>query len=280
MLVHMFRYTFQFLLCALATTASAFAGKIIVDNDEWTLSNSGFASAGYANATAYAQNAAQFLTGGPAGGTTKIWIDSSNFGLNGSDLRTALGAYNLTDAGFSTFTLFNLQSYQAVFLSGDNLTAGEESALVNYVRGGGSVYVAAGTGVISGGAAGEAAQWNAFLNPFSLDLATSYNGINGALAITGASPIFAGVSQLYYIHGNPVRATGLGAQIITSDPSGAGLIGTYSASTAPEPSTILLAAGALAVLGFRKAKRQACARKPLGIGRDCGAIASKSTPLL
>jgi hypothetical protein len=146
------RYFAGLTIAALTSTVSVFAGTIIVNNDEWTLSNSGFASEGSANGTAFAQNAAQYLTGSASG--AKVWIDSDNFGLNGSNLQTALSGYALTDTGtFSAFTLATLQGYQAVFLGGDALTAGEESALISYVNGGGSVYIAAGTGSIGSSSA-------------------------------------------------------------------------------------------------------------------------------
>jgi len=254
----MSRWASYLVISALVLTTSAFAGSIIVNNDEWSLSNAGFSSAGVANGTNFAQNAAQFLTGGPSGGTTKIWIDSGNFGLAGSNLMSSLSAYSLTDTGsFSTFTLANLQGYSAVFLGGDNLTAAEESALVSYISGGGNVYIAAGTGSISGGSAGEAAQWNAVLNSFSLNLASTYNGISGNIATNSASPILNGVTQLYYDNGNSVSVTGANAQIITQT-GGQGLIGVYSTSTssAPEPSTAILIVAAFAGLGVFKARRR------------------------
>ena len=250
------RYFLGLVIAALASTVSAFGGTIIVNNDEWTLSNSGFASEGSANGTTFAQNAAQFLTGSASG--AKIWIDSDNFGLTGSNLQTALGAYALTDTGsFSTFTLATLQGYQAVFLGGDVLTAAEESALISYVNGGGSVYVAAGTGSISGGAASEAAQWNAFLNSFGLNLASSFNGVSGNLPTGSTSPVLNGVSELYYNNGNSVSATGANAQIITQS-GGQGLIGIYSPSTSsiPEPPTAFLAFAVLSAFGLSGAKRR------------------------
>jgi len=247
------RYFAGLTIAALTSTVSVFAGTIIVNNDEWTLSNSGFASEGSANGTAFAQNAAQYLTGSASG--AKVWIDSDNFGLNGSNLQTALSGYALTDTGtFSAFTLATLQGYQAVFLGGDALTAGEESALISYVNGGGSVYIAAGTGSI-GSSATEAAQWNAFLNSFGLTLATSYNGVSGNIPTASTSPILNGVSQLYYNNGNSVSVTGANAQIITQT-SGQGLIGIYSPSTSsiPEPTTAFLALAVLGAFGLARAK--------------------------
>jgi hypothetical protein len=236
------RRTLTLLTCVLASTISAFAGNIIVDNDEWTLSDTGFSNEGVANGTAYAQNVARFLTG--ASSRARIWINSSNFGLSGSSLKAALGDYTLTDSGtFTSFTLASLRGYSAIFLGGNDLTSAEEVALIVYIKAGGSVYIAAGTGNITGGGAGEAAQWNVILNEFSLNIAPVYNGIDGTFPTDSMSPVLKGVTQLFYDNGNSVNVTGQNAQIITQT-DGQGLIGTYSQSTiTPEPTAASPSAG-------------------------------------
>lgn len=212
--------------CGLASTLTARGGRIIVDSDEWALSDSGFQQEGVSNGVAYVKNAARFLTGGTAG--ARIWINSDNFGLTGSNLRSALAAYRLTDSGsFSPFTFDDLRLYDAVFLAGDSLTFAEEIALILYVKAGGGVYIAAGTGTIVGGAAGEAAQWNVVLSGFSLHLAPVYYGIDGNFAPDGFNPLFFDVRQLFYESGNSVSVTGANAAIVTQL-NGQGLIGTYS----------------------------------------------------
>jgi hypothetical protein len=214
----------------------------------------GFTDGGIANATNFAQNVAFFLTG--ASGGAKIWIDSDNPGLDQSDLQSALGAYTLTDTGsFSDFTLSALQGYSAIFLSGDNLTVAELTALISYVSSGGGVYVAAGTNTITGGAVGEAAQWNTLLNPFSLNLASTFNSITLNTPTNSSSPILNGVTQLYYENGNSVNTTGPGAQII-SQLSGQGLIGIFPATAVPEASTALLFGFGLAGFGLYRRKRR------------------------
>jgi len=225
---------------------SAFAGSIVVDNDEWTLSNSGFASEGSANGTAYAQNAARFLTGGSG----SILVYSDNFGLDNTSLQTALttGGYSVTlDPSLSTpFNEASLSAYRAIFLGGDTLPTADISSLQTYVNDGGGVYIAAGTGFI-GGAAGEAAQWNSFLNSYGLSLGSPYNGIVGVIPVVSSSPVLAGVSGLYYNNGNSVSATGPGV-VITSD-GNQGLIGTYSSSVPDGASTGLLTGLSVALLG-------------------------------
>lgn len=230
---------------AAACCASAYGGGIIVDNDEWTLSDTGFNSEGIANGTAYAQQAAAFLTGGSG----NILIYSDNFGLAGGDLHTALttGGYSVTeDPGLSTpFTVASLSAYKAVFLAGNVLPSDYASVLQAYVNGGGGVYIAAGTGDIGN----EGAYWTTFLSPFGLSTADPYNGIAGNIPVVSSSPILAGVTQLFYDNGDTVSATG-SAQVITYDGS-AGLIGVYPASSVPDDtSTLFLAGVSLALMGF------------------------------
>jgi len=249
-------------LGALMFGANAFAGGIIVDNDEWTLSDSGFSAEGLANGTKYTDNAAAFL----AGGSGSILIYSDNFSLTESDFHTAL-----TDAGYSVTTInpgstafgsLSLSSYKAIFLGGDNLPSGFGTSLSSYVHGGGGVYIAAGTGTISGGAPGEAAQWNGFLNGFGLNLASQYNGIAGDVATSEEAPVLSGVSQLFYDNGNTVNATGgfPGAQVITFD-GNQGLIGTVSfGSSVPDPASTLVLLGLSTVsmaFGLRLRRLQA-----------------------
>ncbi len=232
-----------------ACCTSAYGGGIVVNNDEWTLSDYGFGQEGAANGTAFAQNAAAFLTGGSG----SILIYSDNFGLNSASLQNALtsGGYSVTEnPSVSTpFTATTLSGYKAIFLGGDALSAAEITDLQTYVNGGGGVYIAAGTASF-GGAATEAAQWNSFLNPYGLNLASQYNGVIGTIPVVSSSPVLAGVTGLYYDNGNDVSASG-SAQVIASSASD-GLIGTYSSSPSvpDDTSTLLLAGVSMVLLGF------------------------------
>jgi hypothetical protein len=128
--------------------------------------------------------------------------------------------------------------------------------LTAYVNGGGSAYIAAGTGSID-----DANAWDSFLHGFGLDFGPNYNGVSGVIATSGVAPLLAGVSQLFYNNGNTVSLFGANpnAPIITFAPSTAaqvGLIGVYNdvsnGPSVPEPGTLaLFALGAIAA-GLRR----------------------------
>jgi hypothetical protein len=244
--------------CAVTLAGNVFAGGIVVNNDDWPISDPGFSNGGNSSPSAYAQNVAAFLTGAKSG--ANIWIDSNNFALTGSSLASALGAYTLTDSGsFSAFTSASLAGYSAIFLSGDALTSSEITALTTFVNNGGGVYIAAGTGWF-GGASYEAANFNPFLNTFGLALAPSYNGIVGNIPPTSNSGVLSGVTQLYYNNGNDVSVTGTnpGASVVAFSGSN-GLVGVYSgaaAAAAPEPSSMILCGISAVGLGLWRKKNR------------------------
>jgi len=129
----------------MSVTSPSYAGIIIVNNDEWTLSNTGFATVGHTAAANFARNIASAFSGGTAG---SFLVYSSDFGLTQSSL-----ASTMTGAGYAwtinnslPFTLANLEQYDGVFLGLNNPTSGDISTLAQYVIGGGNVYVMAGTG--------------------------------------------------------------------------------------------------------------------------------------
>ena len=210
------------------------SGTVIVDNDEWDNSDPGFGFEGLANGDAYVTNCANYLTGNGAHGR-KILICSDDFSLNESDMHAALigAGYTVT---YSVPPLPSLSGYNAVYVGGDSLSATELTQLQNFVCAGGGLYIAAGTGAISGGAAGEAAQWNVLLNGFGLNLASFYNLVSGNLAIPSplavtASPVMANITAIYNDNGNNVN-TLVGypqAQIIASY-GAQGMIGVSSCS--------------------------------------------------
>ena len=227
-------------------SSPALAGRIVVNHDEWTMSDAGFNAAGGTNAETFAQNVVKFLdTDGTAGGNVLVY--SNNFGFGG-DFTSALAAdgYTATQDTAAPFTLANLLNYDAVYLGGGSFSE-DDAVLAAYVQAGGGVYIAAGTG--DGGAAAEAARWNGFLSGFGLALdGSGYNGIGGVLAVTGTHAIFNGVQQLYYNNGNSVSTTGDPSASIVQGP---GLIGVYdNVSAVPEAQTYALLLAGLGVLGF------------------------------
>lgn len=234
-------------LC-LIVNSSAHAGKIVLANDEWTLSNSGFSSTN--DPAMFATNVANWFTGG---GTGDFLVFSNNFGLTGSNLSLAMtSAGNTWTVTTNASYLSSLSNYDGVFLAGNPV---DNSVLMNYVNAGGNVYLAGGTGW--GGALAEANQWNTFLNSFGLGFGTSYNGVGGDIAINSTHPIFDGVDHLYQNNGNDaldISAFDPNATILISY-NGHGLYGVYdSGSTSvPEPSTLLLiGSGLVGLAGMRR----------------------------
>jgi RHS repeat-associated protein len=165
-------------------------GRIVVNCDEWTLSNTGFQQGvGVDN---FARNLARFFSPNHPG---KFLVHTPNFGLNESMLANTMTAagHTWTINTALPFTLANIQQFDAVFLAAD-LPANNQ-VLISYVEAGGSVYIAAGTG--AGGALGEAVAWQPLLNHFGIDLETMYRG-GGTDAPTIAHPLFVGVGKLLY----------------------------------------------------------------------------------
>jgi hypothetical protein len=240
----------------IAITSPAFAGRIVVNNDEWAFTDWGYEQAGIANTDTLVRNVATFLTGGAG----KILIYSSDHGVNETQFLATLAdaGYDVTrdQSGGTSFDLATLSSFDAIYLGGSSFYK-DDGVLTSYVNAGGSVFVVAGTGV--GRAVEEAARWNLFLNSFGLHLTAPYNLYTGTFGVSGTHAVFAGVGQLYYNNGNTVTLTELrnpNASIIEFSESGVGLFGVYDPVSTPEPQTMTVLAGGLVVLAWMRWRRE------------------------
>jgi len=208
--------------------ATPWPGKIFVSHDEWALSDDGFRAA--PDAAHLAQNLGRWFAVNRPG---HFLVYSSSFGLTGQSLAKTMKAAghtwevaDLKDPKKS-LTLQTLQKYNGVFLAG---TRADSSVLIDYVRSGGNVYVAGGTG------RNDAEMWNRFLEPFGLRFEHHDNRIAGALHIDSQSPLFVGVSNLMVIYGTPIELTdddsSSGAtMLLTHD--GDGLYAVYDTGAQP-----------------------------------------------
>ena len=134
------------LVGALALSQAAFAGRVVLDNDEWTFTYVGFGVAS-SSTTALAQNLASFMN--VDGGSCNLLIYSSNFGLTQSYLNTALtGAGCSVSYSTGAFDLATLSGFDGVFLGGAQYGY-DAATLTSYVNSGHSVYIAGGTGTVA-----------------------------------------------------------------------------------------------------------------------------------
>lgn len=248
-----------FALALLASiTGTVFAGKIVVNHDEWTLSNTGFSQS--PDTAVFTENIASFFTGGSAG---TFHAYSANFGLvQLSLLSTMTGAGHTYTTGTAiSFDLGALLGFDAIFVAGP-ATGLSTSVLVDYVNAGGNVYLAGGTGGF-GSATAEANFWNAFLNPFGMAFLPTFNGIGGNISVQ-PSPheIFDGVSTLFQNNGNTV-------ELVVNDPNASVFFnGRYAVyddtASVPEPGILGMFTAGLMLLGFRR-RHKCCIPRNLTI---------------
>ena len=218
-----------FLILAASILPAQAAGRIVLANDEWTLSNASFSSSG-TQPDKFALNVANWFSGS----TGNFLVLSDNFGLTESSLQTVM-----TNAGYGWTigpvnpnpSLSYLQSFDAVFLARNPV---DNNTLIDYVNGGGNVYLAGGAGWLN-----EAEAWNPFLNAFGLAFAPDYNNIVGNITINSSHPIFTNVSSLYQGGGSDIfdiTPSDLNSQVLVTF-DGHGLYAVYDSSS-PEPVTI------------------------------------------
>lgn len=201
-------------------------GKIIVNHDEWALSDEGFPPVRNTDAAQFALNVGNwFARGGPG----NFLVYSTSFG-NGqttglvgnvlSSTMTITGGHTWTIiTTTTTFSLTDLLRYDGIFLAGVEgnntdpppVAPPPTQVLIDYVKAGGNVYVAGGTELSN--PAGESEQWNPFLHTCGLEFEPTLNDIEGVLTFNSDHPIFAGVQRLYHNNGNSVR------QVAPSEPN-------------------------------------------------------------
>jgi hypothetical protein len=232
------------ILVIIMQAASACAGTVIVANDEWTLSDTGFGHAPE-DTERFVNNIASVFTSGSHG---VFHAYSNNFSYTGTRLPAALAAAGHTytaGTGFA-FTPKNISIFDGLFLGGKYLNAEETDTLIDYVYKGGNVYIAGGTRF--GGPDREADAWDAFLGEFGMAFQPEYNGIHGNIPVGGTDNLlFAGVEALYQNSGSSISGSGI---IISKGEHG--LYALAHAQTVPVPSASLLLAGGLAGLAFAR----------------------------
>ncbi|MCY2986805.1 MAG: putative Ig domain-containing protein [Planctomycetota bacterium] len=197
---------------AAATGDVSTLGRIVIAADEWAMADN---STSYQmtpedppnDPTQFALNVADWFLEQSGKSTGHFLAYSTDIAFAGTRLAQTMSSaghtWTVGVSGF-TFDLAHLRAYDGVFLAGDSA---DNQVLIDYVQGGGNVYLAAGTGY--GGAQTEAAGWRVFLNHFGLDLANAYENklaqlIAGNMAIDSPYSIFAGVDHLAFGWGQEV----------------------------------------------------------------------------
>jgi hypothetical protein len=176
------------------STFAGGTGKIVVANDDWSLSDSAFAAPN--DPGTFATNVASWFTGGRPG---KFHAYSDHFGLTGLSLASAMtGAGHSWTSGTTgfTFDLATLQEYDGIFLL---VAPADNNVLIDYVESGGNVYLA-----YSGDGSRLDEQYSAFVNHFGLGLGVINNRVAGNVTINSAHPIFVGVDSLYNGNGSDI----------------------------------------------------------------------------
>jgi hypothetical protein len=100
------------LVCGIIS-ANANAGKIVLANDEWTLSDYGYGQS-VSDPGVFATNVASWFTDGTTG---NFLAYSSNFGLTGSSLANSMTSTgnSWTVSTSTTFDLATLSAYDGIF---------------------------------------------------------------------------------------------------------------------------------------------------------------------
>ncbi len=255
----------------LLAASPALAQHVVAIGDEWIFANSAFTN----NAPATQQLAnqlAQYISNNQAGANFLVFSNHPNLHpqVTGGNAGGSMMAAYMTGQGYiwthnpnAVFNLATLQPYDAVFLcDGPGSGAANASILNQYVSGGGSVVVIGGSNGF-GGAVGEAAAWNPFLNNYNLSFVAPYIGPQNQIAlpiVPNTNPVGQNLPSIRWGWGNQV------AKFNPNNPQGdivfgnfttgpnlgqLGVIGTET--SVPGPATIaLLTTGGLIALRRRR----------------------------
>ena len=201
---------------------SAVVSKVVVANDEWTLSDSGFGSSPEGTRQ-FVENLTSYFADGESG---RFLGYSNNFSINENSLAqtmAALGHEWVVSTG--QFSIEELLQFDAVFVGGFRV---DTDLLIEYVSRGGNIYLFAGTGTLNS-SANEAMVWKPFLEKIGLQYASNFNGIGGVIPIPESPfPVLDGV-ELFQNNGNTIvdldPSDNLGAVVARRD--GKGLYAVY-----------------------------------------------------
>jgi hypothetical protein len=229
-----FNYALSIVALLILTAMPAVAQSILVSSDEWVFAD-GYINLPGTDDTQFADNVAQWLTGGPGSGGQVLILVSSSIGATYNTLATYLSGlgYNVVGPTTTVPSLATLLTYRAVYLAGEHLDFSSsnipnypalDAALVTYVNQSnnpGNVLIMAGT------TCNDDLLWNGFLNAFGLSLAHACNDISNimpfgpfgtqgpyGMALFGSVPP---VNNIYMQNGNNVSTLGTvgGVQIFT-----------------------------------------------------------------
>ncbi len=195
-------------------------GKTLLANDASTLSNLGFEKS--PDAAIFAKNIANWFTGGRPG-------KFHSYSDPDAESESAL-AETMTKAGHIWTVGYDIpENVDAIFT---HETSIDHTILIDLVRAGGNVYLAAET-ENEDYATGYDFNW--FLLEFGLQFKDGYNGISGNQLINSEHPIFAGVKSLYQRNGSSIidfQPDEQANQILVKSPDGEGLYAILDLSKA------------------------------------------------
>ncbi|MFT3831053.1 MAG: Ig-like domain-containing protein [Opitutaceae bacterium] len=177
---------------AVSAQGRAHTGTIVVNNDEWTMSDAGFENA--PTVANFARNLGDWFKRGETG---RFLVYSGNFGLVGNALKKVMtDAGHQWDIGTSApLTREFLEQYDAIFLCGRSVDA---QLLSEYAERGGCVYIC-GQGYGS-----DQSMWNPFLALYGLRYG-SMNSVVATVPVGSSHPLLSNVASLFYYNGNDVE---------------------------------------------------------------------------